>query len=130
MKIGERFKPNMSALAEVGEIIVAELAGQIVGAVVYIAAGAPKVVFFQPEWAIMLMLVVSPAARSLGIGRALAEEYQRRAKRDHVTVFALHTSTLMQVTLPMYQRMGFKWVANTPAIYGVEYSVYIKTLAD
>ncbi|MDR1996666.1 GNAT family N-acetyltransferase [Azonexus sp.] len=119
---------NMSSLADVGEIVVVEVEGQIVGAVAYIGPGAPKAKFFQPEWPIMRMLVVSPASRGLGIGRALAEECLRRTKRDGASVFALHTSELMRVALPMYQRMGFKWVSDTPAIHGVEYGVYLKEL--
>jgi ribosomal protein S18 acetylase RimI-like enzyme len=119
---------NMSSLAEVGEIIVAETGGQIVGAVAYVGSGALKSEFFRPEWPIMRMLVVSPASRGRGIGRALAEECLRRAKRDGASVFALHTSELMRVALPMYQRMGFRWVSSAPAIHGVEYGVYLKEL--
>lgn len=119
---------NMSALADVGEIIVAEVGGQIVGAVAYVGPGAPKAEFFRPEWSIMRMLVVAPDFRSHGIGRALAEECLRRAQRDRASVFALHTSELMQVALPMYQRMGFKWAASAPPIHGVEYGVYVKEL--
>lgn len=119
---------NMSALADVGEVIVAEVEGQIVGAVAYVGPGVPKAKFFRPEWPIMRMLVVAPDTRGCGIGRALAQECLHRAKRDGASVFALHTSELMQVALPMYQRMGFKWVSSTPAIHGVEYGVYVKEL--
>ena len=119
---------NMSALADVGEVIVAEVEGQIVGAVAYVGPGAPKAEFFRPEWPIMRMLIVAPDSRGRGIGRALAEECLRRAKRDGAPVFALHTSELMQVALPMYQRMGFRWLSSTPAIHGVEYGVYVKEL--
>lgn len=119
---------NMSSLADVGEIIVAEADGQIVGAVAYVGPGAPKAGFFRPEWPIMRMLVVAPAFRGVGIGRALAEECLRRAKRDGASVFALHTSGLMQVALRMYERMGFKRVSSAPAINGVEYGVYLKGL--
>lgn len=119
---------NISSLADVGEIIVAEAERQIVGAVVYVGPGAPKAEFFRPEWPIMRMLVVAPAFRGLGIGRALAEECIRRAKRDGASVFALHTSGLMQVALLMYERMGFKRVSCAPAIHGVEYGVYLKEL--
>jgi ribosomal protein S18 acetylase RimI-like enzyme len=119
---------NLSALADVGEVIVAEVEGQIVGAVAYVGPGAPKAAFFQPEWSIMRMLVVAPDSRGLGIGRALAEECLRRAKRDQASVFALHTSKLMQVALPMYQRMGFKWASRAPAVHGVEYGIYVKEL--
>ena len=118
----------MSAFANVGEIIVAEIGGQIVGAVAYIGPGAPKAAFFRPDWSIMRMLVVAPDCRGRGVGRKLAQECLSRAKRDGASVFALHTSKLMQVALPMYQRMGFKWVSDTPSIHGVEYGVYVKEI--
>lgn len=119
---------NMSSLANAGEIIVAEIDGRLVSAVAYVGPGAPKAVFFRQEWPIMRMLVVDPTFRGLGIGRMLAEECLRRARRDKASVFALHTSELMQIALSMYQRMGFKRVSSAPAIHGVEYSVYLKEL--
>jgi GNAT superfamily N-acetyltransferase len=119
---------KMSALAEVGEVIVAEVEGQIVGAVAYVGPEAPKAECFRPEWPIMRMLVVAPDARGRGIGRALAQECLRRAKRDGASMFALHTSKLMEVALPMYQRMGFKRRSDAPAIHGVKYGVYVKEL--
>lgn len=119
---------TLSSLAEVGEIIVAEAGGKIVGAVAYVGPGAPKAAFFRAEWAIMRMLVVSPASRGLGLGRALVEECFRRATRDGASVFALHTSEVMQVALAMYQRMGFQWLSSAPAIHGVDYGVYVKPL--
>lgn len=119
---------NMSSLAEIGEIIVAEAENQIVGAVAYVGPGTVKADFFRQEWPIMRMLVVAPTFRGLGIGRVLAEECFLRAQRDGASVFALHTSKIMQIALPMYQRMGFKWVSDAPKIHGVEYGVYIKEL--
>jgi GNAT superfamily N-acetyltransferase len=119
---------NMAALADVAEIIVAEINGQIVGAVAYIGPGAPKAGFFQPEWPIMRMLVVAPGFRGHGIGRALAQECIGRARRDGASVFALHTSELMHVALPMYQRMGFEWHSAAPMIHGVKYDVYVKEI--
>lgn len=119
---------DMAALAATGEIVVAEAEGALVGAVAYVGPGAPKAAFFRPEWPIMRMLVVSPAARGRGIGRALAEECLRRAHRDGAAAFALHTSEIMAVALPMYQRMGFCWNAAAPDIHGVKYGVYVKEL--
>lgn len=119
---------TMSALAGTGEIIVAECGGEIVGAVAYIGPGSEKAVFFRPEWPVMRMLVVAPAARGQGVGRALAEECLARARRDGADSFALHTSELMHVALPMYQRMGFKRHAPAPDIHGVKYSIYLKEL--
>ena len=102
----------MSALSSHGEIIVAERQSRLHGAVAYIGPQQPKAAFFDPAWPIMRMLVVAPEARGLGIGRLLAHECIARARRDRAQVFALHTSTLIAVALPMYERMGF---SGTPA---------------
>jgi GNAT superfamily N-acetyltransferase len=119
----------MSALAATGEIIVAEEDGRIVGAVAYIGPGKPKSDMFLPEWPIMRMLVVAPDMQGHGIGRALAQECILRARRDGAPQFALHTSELMQVALPMYLRMGFTHWSDAPAIHGVKYAIYVKDLS-
>lgn len=127
---------NMSTLSAHGEIIVAEKTSQphaqspteLLGAVAYIGPHRSKSAFFDPAWPIMRMLVVAPDARGLGVGRALAEECIARGRRDGAAVFALRTSELMSVALPMYQRMGFKWHAAAPPIHGVIYGIYLKQL--
>ena len=121
---------HMSTQSASGELIVAELAGRVVGAVAYFPPGAPKPDFFRPEWPIMRMLVVAGDARGHGIGHALAEECLARAWRDGATQFALHTSELMQVALPMYLRMGFERHADAPTLHGVKYAVYLKALSS
>jgi GNAT superfamily N-acetyltransferase len=119
---------SMATLAAHGEIIVAQRAGDLLGAVAYIGPGRPKSDFFDPAWPIMRMLVVAPEARGLGVGRSLALACIERALRDGAPVFALHTSELMSVALPMYQRMGFVWHAAAPVIHGVAYGIYLKRL--
>lgn len=119
----------MSALADVGEIIVTERDGRLLGGVAYIGPHRPKNEFFRLEWAIMRMLVVSPDARGLGLGRLLAQECIARGRRDQAAVFALHTSDMMNVALPMYLRMGFARQADAPPIHGVAYGIYTKGLA-
>jgi ribosomal protein S18 acetylase RimI-like enzyme len=121
---------RMSSLADTGELVVAESSGKVVGAVAYISPGIRKAAIFRPEWAVMRMLVVSPASRGLGIGRTLAEECLRRAHRDAASSIALHTSKLMDTARAMYLRMGFKAVSETTAIHGIEYTVYLKQLCD
>jgi GNAT superfamily N-acetyltransferase len=120
---------TMSWLADSGEIIVVEQDGRIVGAVAYIGPGKPKSEIFLPEWPIMRMLVVAPDVQGQGVGRALAQECLRRAQRDGAAVFALHTSELMQVALPMYERMGFRRWSDAPTTYGVKYGIYVKDLS-
>jgi ribosomal protein S18 acetylase RimI-like enzyme len=119
---------RMSALADGGEIVVAELKEKIVGAVAYIPPGRPKAAYFQSAWPIIRMLVVAPTCRGKGVGRALTEECLRRAKRDGSPVIALHTSPIMTVALPMYIKMGFTWQHDAPSIYDVPYAVYLKRL--
>lgn len=119
---------TMSALAETGEIIVADCGGEVLGAVAYIGPHKEKAAFFRPDWPVMRMLVVAPKVRGQGVGRALAEECLARARRDGADRFALHTSELMHVALPMYQRMGFRWFAAAPDIHGVKYGIYLKGL--
>lgn len=119
---------HMSALAQTGELVVAEVDGRVVGAVVYVGPGVAKADFFEPQWPIMRMLVVEPQARGQGVGKALAQECIARAQRDGANTFALHTSELMTVALPMYLRMGFRWHSAAPMLHGVRYDVYVKVL--
>jgi len=120
---------QMSALSENGEIVVAVADRElVVGAVAYVGPNQPKASFFRPEWPIMRMLVVSPSARGRGVGRLLTEECLSRARRDGATQFALHTSSVMEVALPMYLRMGFKFHSSAPPIHGVEYGVYLREI--
>ncbi len=117
---------TMSALAEQGEIVVAEIAGTIAGAVAYISAHRRKAEYFDQTWPIIRMLVVDPPRRGAGLGRALSEECMRRARRDGSALIALHTSPIMSVALAMYLRMGFELQYKAPPIYGVPYAVYLK----
>lgn len=119
---------DTASLSDVGEAIVALLGTRLVGAVAYVGPGRPKASFFRPEWPAMRMLVVSPSARGHGAGKALAEECLARARRDGAALFALHTSPIMSVALPMYLRMGFELHSPVPSIHGVEYNLYTKAL--
>jgi GNAT superfamily N-acetyltransferase len=119
---------QMAALAQHGEIIVAEHGGTIVGAVAYIPPHRPKAPYFDRAWPIIRMLVVDPEARGLGVGRTLTDVCIARARRDASPVIALHTSPIMTVALPMYLRLGFEKYRDTPPIHGVDYAVYIKRL--
>ena len=120
---------NMSALAQKGEVFVAERDDAIIGAVAYIPPHAAKAEYFDPAWPIIRMLVVDPKARGLGVGRALTDICIDRARRDGSPVIALHTSPIMTVALPMYLRLGFEKFRDTPPIHGVDYAVYLKPLS-
>jgi GNAT superfamily N-acetyltransferase len=117
-----------SALGASGEVIIAELQHKPAGAVAYFGPKSQKAAFFDQRWPIIRMLVVDPAFRGKGIGRALSDECIARAKRDGSPIIALHTSPIMSVALPMYLRMGFVKAYDAPPIFGVAYAVYTKAL--
>ena len=119
---------SMASLAEHGELIVAELEDRIAGAAVYFGPAAAKPPLFDPQWAIIRMLVVDPAARGRGLGRALTHECIGRAERDRAEAIALHTSPIMHVALRMYLRLGFALYREASPIFGVPYAVYRKRL--
>ena len=119
---------NMADIASTGELIVAQANGVIAGAVAYVGPGRPKATYFDQDWPIMRMLVVAPEARGQGIARALVRDCLARARRDGASVFALHTSPIMEVALPMYLRMGFRRLRTAPLIHGVDYDVYLMPL--
>ena len=122
-----------SALAASGEVIIAELQtaelqNKIAGAVAYFGPNSPKAAFFDQRWPIIRMLVVDPAFRGKGIGRALSDACIARARRDESPIIALHTSPIMSIALPMYLKMGFVKAHDAPPIFGVAYAVYTKAL--
>lgn len=118
----------MAEFADDGEIIVALREGRILGAVAYFSPRAAKPEMFDPAWPVIRMLVVDPAERGHGIGRALTEECIRRARRDGAAAVALHTSPIMQVALAMYLRLGFVPLRPAPPVFGVPYRIYLKRL--
>lgn len=119
----------MASLADHAELIVAVCDRELVGAVGYVGPGiTPRAEFFEPDWAIIRMLVVDPKSRGQGTGRKLTEECLAYARRDHAPVIALHTSPAMEVALRMYLKMGFKLVRNLPDRFGVPYGLYLLKL--
>ena len=125
----ERGIAATSALADSGEIIVAEDGGKVAGMVAYFGPGSvPRADFFAPEWPIVRMLVVDPVARGRGIGRRLTDACNERARGDGAEVIALHTSPVMEVALDLYLRMGFRLKKRVPDRFGVPYAVYLKPL--
>jgi ribosomal protein S18 acetylase RimI-like enzyme len=119
---------KMSTLAAVGELIVAERTGRIIGAVTYVAPHRPKAAFFDGAWPIVRMLVVDPKCRGQGIGGALMLECVRRAKRDRAKVLALHSSPIMTAALALYHDMGFAHHRDGTPVFGVPTAVYVMQL--
>lgn len=114
----------MSTSVENAEIVVAESATGVCGAVGYLSPGSVKANFIPHEWAYIRLLVVDPEYSGKGIGHALAKECVKRAQRDLAQDIGLHSSPIMDRALAMYSRMGFKEERKVPDILGVPYSIY------
>lgn len=91
------------------ERIVAERAGALVGSVwlyppqVQAYAHGP-VSASGPE---VRLMAVAPSARGQGIGAALLDECERRARRSGATTLGPHTVDVMCAAIHMYERAGF-----------------------
>jgi ribosomal protein S18 acetylase RimI-like enzyme len=123
-----RLVGSLAALATELELIVGELDGRVAGAVGYVAPFAPREAAFAPDWGLVRLLSVTPAARGHGLGRRLTEECIARARRDRAAAIGLHTSPVMQVALPLYRRLGFVYERALPDRNGVPYALYRLTL--
>ncbi len=119
---------RMADLAAGADILVAEQAGKIVGAVAHVGPGRPRAAFFPMEWSVIRMLVVAPRRRGLGAGRELVAGCLRLARDAGAPAVGLHTSPIMDSALRMYEALGFVRDADLPPIHGVPYGRYVLPL--
>jgi ribosomal protein S18 acetylase RimI-like enzyme len=121
---------RMADLAADGDLLVAERAGRVAGAVVHVGPGRPRSAIFPSDWSVIRMLVVDPAARGGGIGRALVAATLELARRAQAPAIGLHTSPIMVSALRMYEAIGFTREHDLPSIRGVPYARYVLPAAD
>ena len=121
---------RMADLAVDGDLLVAECAGRVVGAVVHVGPGRPRSDIYPDDWSVIRMLVVDPAARGGGIGRALVAATLERARRAGSPAIGLHTSPIMATALRLYESIGFVREHDLPPIRGVPYARYALPAAD
>lgn len=89
--------------------IVAELDGAIVGSAALYEPGVDAYgsLASRAQWPEVRLVAVAPAARGLGIARALVSECVRRARAAGAAALGLHTSRSMSAAMRLYERMGF-----------------------
>jgi ribosomal protein S18 acetylase RimI-like enzyme len=121
---------RMADLAGDGDLVVAERAGRIVCAVVHEGPGRPRSAIYPDDWSVIRMLVVDPAARGGGIGRALVAATLERAQRAGAPAVGLHTSPIMATALRLYESIGFMREHDLPRNRGVPYARYVLPAAD
>ncbi|MQY03405.1 GNAT family N-acetyltransferase [Actinomadura macrotermitis] len=89
------------------ELLVAELAGDLVGAVAYCPPGSPYAELAGPGEGEFRMLAVLGRARGQGVGRALVQACADRARAAGLRGLRLSTQRNMVDAHRMYERMGF-----------------------
>ena len=93
---------------ERAEVLVAEHAGALAGTVTLYRNGEGYWMAEWPvEWATVRLLAVDPAARGLGIGRALVEACLERARALPAATVGLHTAGFMAAAQGLYESLGF-----------------------
>jgi ribosomal protein S18 acetylase RimI-like enzyme len=76
---------------------------------------------FEPDWASIILLAVSPRHRRRGVGGALVRDCIRRARADHASVVGLFTSEVMTGAGELYRSLGFREDRELAPRYGVRY---------
>ena len=109
--------------------LVAEIDGRLAGFVIFRPAGVPDKSPVPGDWAAIRLLSVAPWSRGRRIGRALTDACIELARKQGTAVVGLHTSEIMAVARPMYERMGFAIVRELEPRFGVRYWLYRKDLA-
>ena len=88
-------------------VLVAELDGQVVGAVTVATRGGEWAEQSVPGEAVIRMLAVSPGARGSGTGEALVRACLEAARADGCTVVRLSSQENMTAAHRLYERLGF-----------------------
>lgn len=113
-----------SRLATEMPMYVALYNGTVAGSVALTPPGGPRPDFFDSDCAVIRMLVVDPVFHGKGIGSALLDHCIETVRLQNYGRIHLHTSTAMEVALPLYLRRGFVYLREAPPVMGLEYSLY------
>jgi predicted N-acetyltransferase YhbS len=107
----ERFLADLLDLdrhARHGQLLVAEVGGEVVGYVSFYPDLAAQGTGWPPGWAGGRGLAVRPGHRGCGIGPRLFAELEARALAGGAATFALHTSSFMTTAIALYERLGYR----------------------
>ena len=88
-------------------LVARDAAGRLVGSVALVLSGDFGEVTRSDDEAAFRMLVVDPAARGLGVGRALVQECLDRARATGRVRMVLSTDPRMTTAHRLYERLGF-----------------------
>lgn len=98
-----------------GEFLVAEIERRIVGSIAYHPPGEILRAFYDEfgDAAVQIKrFSVAPDYQRRGVGRALYDELQRRAREDGIETFVLHTTDRQDAAQRFYEDAGFERVVR------------------
>jgi GNAT superfamily N-acetyltransferase len=102
------------ARAELGQCLVAEIEGRLVGTVTWYGPGGGGACdwYRRPEVAAFGQLAVNPDHQGRGIGSNLIAEVERRARQAGAFELALDTAEPAQHLVDYYARLGYRVVEH------------------
>jgi len=106
--IGEEYFPE-------GEFLVAEIDGRIAGSIAFHPPGEILRAFYDEfgDCATQIKrFSVAPDYQRHGVGRALYDELERRAREDGIETFVLHTTDRQDAAQRFYEDVGFERVVR------------------
>lgn len=93
---------------EAAETYVAVTAGRIVGSIAFYRDVVLEGWSTLPQgWSGFRALVVHPDAQGAGVGRLLVEHCIRRSRQVGAPVLGIHTVSLLEDAVRLYERLGF-----------------------
>jgi ribosomal protein S18 acetylase RimI-like enzyme len=104
----ERELRDVAGRAESSEVLVATVAGHIVGCVTFVDGEEPLSQVDDPDAATIRMLGVAMEARGRGVGERLVRACIDRARAAGRRRIRLDTRTSMKSAQRLYERLGFQ----------------------
>ena len=99
---------DLESHARHGRLLVAEADGRVGGFAAFYPDATVQGLGWPPGWASGRGLAVHPAARGLGVARALLASCERLAREAGAPVFAFHTASFMTSAIALYERLGYR----------------------
>ena len=112
-----------------GRLLVAELAGELVGSVRYTGPGHGGHVIYPDGFAYVRSLAVSPDHPRQGIGRALMRACIAAAGQQEAEAIGLHVAEANAAARSLYEGMDFRFYRQAPDYFGLPYVAYHLPLA-
>lgn len=112
-----------SELLSKSKCFVCENNQEIIGMAFLVLSGNPTDIF-QEDWCYLRMVGVHTEYAGKGIAKILIQLCINHAKENKEKIMALHTSEFMEAARHIYEKIGFKKVAEIPPRLGKKYWLY------